>query len=112
MTDEKITRNIFINLLINAVKFSPNADKVFLNLKSNDSEVIIELIDQGIGINREELEHIFTPFHRGKNVSTIQGTGLGLAIVKESIALMKGKIKVESKVGEGTKFTITLPKSL
>ena len=83
VTDKKIVRNIFNNLLTNAVKFSPNADEVFLNLKSNDSEVIFELIDQGIGINKEDLEHIFTSFHRGKNVTTIQGTGLGLAIVKE-----------------------------
>ena len=110
MIDEKIARNIFINLLTNAIKFSSNADYIDLKLRSSDSEINIEITDKGIGINPEELEHIFSPFHRGKNVRTIQGTGLGLAIVKESVDLMKGRIKVESKIAEGTKFKLSFPR--
>ena len=110
MLDEKIGRNIFMNLLTNAIKFSPNTSFVFLKVNTKNTEVQIEIIDKGIGIYENELEHIFTPFHRGQNINTIQGTGLGLAIVKESVDLMKGKIEVESKVGEGTKFKVYIPK--
>lgn len=111
MLDEKIGRNIFSNLLTNAIKFSPNTNFVTLKIQPLGSEVMIEVIDNGIGINQNEIDYIFTPFHRGQNVSTIQGTGLGLAIVKESVEIMKGTINVESTPGKGTKFKIIFPKN-
>ncbi len=111
ISDIKILRNIFINLLSNAVKFSPNADEVIFNMYANEKYVKFEVQDKGIGINPEELKSIFNPFRRGRDVETIQGTGLGLAIVKESTELLKGNIKVESKQGEGTKFTVILPRN-
>jgi len=112
MIDEKVARNIFTNLLVNAVKFSPDSQNVDVYLETKEHYVIINITDYGIGIRKEELEHVFTPFHRGKNVKTIQGTGLGLAIVKESIDLLTGEIEVKSKVGVGTTFIVKLPKSI
>jgi PAS domain S-box-containing protein len=110
MTDEKIFGHIFNNLIGNAVKFSPDADKVIVNLNESDRDVVFEVIDFGIGIKTEEIKNIFAPFHRGENANTIQGTGLGLAIVKESVDLLKGKISLESNPNKGTKFLVTFPK--
>ncbi|OQY04791.1 MAG: hypothetical protein B6I20_02470 [Bacteroidetes bacterium 4572_117] len=109
--DEKLARNIYINLLSNAIKFSPEKKYIEFTCNSKNDLLVFTIRDFGIGINKKDLSDIFTPFHRGENVETIQGTGLGLAIVKESVELMKGKIEVESKPGEGTTFTVTLPKT-
>jgi len=107
--DEKLGRKIFTNLFSNAIKFSPDKNYIELYCDCDNEKWIFKVIDFGIGINKKDLENIFDPFTRGNNVETIQGTGLGLAIVKESIDLMKGKITVESEVGKGTTFTISLP---
>lgn len=110
LLDEKIGRNIFINLISNAIKFSPNEEAVYVNLSSNNTMVNIEVMDKGIGISEKDLKTIFAPFQRGNNANTIQGTGLGLAIVKQSVDMMKGEIKIESEVGKGTSIIISLPK--
>jgi PAS domain S-box-containing protein len=107
--DEKLGRNIFINLLSNAVKFSPNADKVTVELSSEKDYKIISITDFGIGISKTELTSIFKPFSRGKNVDFIQGTGLGLSIVKEAIDLIEGDIIVNSSIGNGTSFIVKIP---
>jgi signal transduction histidine kinase len=103
-------RNIFINLLSNAIKFSPDADKVIVELSSEKDYTIISVIDFGLGIPESEIEKIFMPFTRGENVDSIQGTGLGLSIVKEALAAMGGKIIVNSTLGNGTTFMTKIPK--
>jgi PAS domain S-box-containing protein len=108
--DEKLGRNIFINLLSNAIKFSPDADKVIVELSSEKDYTIISVIDFGLGIPESEIEKIFMPFTRGENVDSIQGTGLGLSIVKEALAAMGGKIIVNSTLGNGTTFMTKIPK--
>ena len=108
--DEKLGRNIFINLISNAVKFSPNAHQVTVELSSEKDHTIISVTDFGIGIPESEMEKIFMPFSRGKNVDLIQGTGLGLTIVKEAIDLIGGKIIVNSIVGIGTSIIIKILK--
>tara|TARA_B110000902_G_scaffold120109_1_gene140846 strand:- start:1350 stop:2246 length:897 start_codon:yes stop_codon:yes gene_type:complete len=107
--DEKLGRNIFINLLNNAVKFSPDSDKVTVELSSEKKYIIISITDSGIGISELELKSIFMPFIRGENVDLIQGTGLGLSIVKEAVDVMGGKIIVNSVVGKGTSFIVKIP---
>jgi PAS domain S-box-containing protein len=107
--DQKLGRNILINLLSNAIKFSPDADKVTIELLSEKNAVIISITDYGIGIPKVELKNIFKPFIRGENVDLIQGTGLGLTIVKDSINIIGGKIRVNSIVGKGSNFKVTLP---
>ncbi|MFT4576548.1 MAG: PAS domain S-box-containing protein [Polaribacter sp.] len=108
--DEKIGRNIFINLLSNAIKFSPDADKITIELSSEKDHTIISVTDYGIGIPKSEVKNIFTPFTRGKNVDLIQGTGLGLSIVKQAVDLMGGEIVMNSKVGKGTTFSVKILK--
>ncbi len=107
--DEKLGRNIFINLLNNAVKFSPDSDKVTVELSSEKTHTIISITDYGLGIPELDLNSIFMPFIRGENADLIQGTGLGLSIVKEAVDAMDGKIIVNSVVGKGTSFIVKIP---
>jgi signal transduction histidine kinase len=108
--DEKLGRNVFINLISNAIKFSPDAKKIHIELASKKKDIVISIIDYGIGINKSELKNIFQPFARGHNVDLIQGTGLGLSIAKEAIGLIGGKISVNSSIGNGTSFIVQIPK--
>jgi signal transduction histidine kinase len=107
--DEKLGRNIFINLISNAVKFSPDAKRVTIELSSEKNNTIFSITDFGIGIPKSEFQNIFTPFTRGNNVDLIQGTGLGLSIVKEAIDLINGKITIKSNVGKGSTFIVRIP---
>ena len=108
--DEKLGRNIFINLLSNAIKFSPESDKVVVELSSEKDYIIISVTDFGIGIPETELKSIFMPFIRGENVNLIQGTGLGLSIVKEAVDLIGGELLVNSTEGKETTFMVKIPK--
>lgn len=110
LTDEKLLRNILVNLLTNAVKFSPAADEVSLNVLDHDTHITLEVRDEGIGIPEEEMEIIFEPFTRGKAVDSIQGTGLGLCIVKKAVDLLNGTIEVKSQPGKGSTFLVTIPR--
>ena len=110
--DEKLGRNIFINLISNAVKFSPDAHQVNVELSSEKDHIIISVTDFGIGIPKSEEEKIFMPFTRGENVDLIPGTGLGLSIVKEAVDLMRGEIFVNSTVGKGTTFVVKIPQKI
>ncbi len=107
--DTKSGRKIFLNLLTNAVKFSPEKKYIDIKCSCPNNTTKIEIIDYGIGILKKEIERVFEPFHRSEQVESIQGTGLGLAIVKESIKKHNGTIDIDSKPGKGTKFTIILP---
>ncbi|AFU68391.1 bacteriophytochrome-like histidine kinase sensor with PAS domains [Psychroflexus torquis ATCC 700755] len=108
--DEKSGRNIFINLIGNAVKYSPTTKNITVALSSEKKYTVITITDYGIGISKSELKTIFKPFSRGKNVDLIQGTGLGLTIVKEAIDAIGGKIIVNSTLGNGTSFIIKILK--
>lgn len=109
LSDEKILRSIFINVLTNAIKFSPGKKYVDVTVSSTSENAVVSVKDYGVGIPEEDVKNLFEPFFRGSNVSAIQGTGLGLSIIRKSLELVKGTISVESTLGEGTKFTITLP---
>jgi len=107
--DEKLLRHIFSNLLSNALKYSPGGGDVRFEVRKEDSSTVFEVADRGIGIPAEEIGHLFESFHRASNVGAIQGTGLGLAIVKNAVDMHGGSIEVQSKVGEGTTFRVSLP---
>ncbi len=107
--DEKLLRHILSNLLSNAIKYSPAGGTVHFALACQNREAIFQIRDEGIGIPPEDLKQLFESFHRATNVGNIAGTGLGLAIVKKSVDLQGGKIEVNSQVGVGTAFTVTLP---
>jgi PAS domain S-box-containing protein len=108
-TDKKLLKNILINLLSNAVKFSPEAGSIYLTASNSNSQMVISVKDQGIGISEEDQQHLFSSFFRGKNALNIQGTGLGLHIVKGYVGLLQGQIRLQSAIGEGTTITIELP---
>lgn len=107
--DEKLVRYILTNLLVNASKYSPVGSTVRFDLKRQSDQAIFQIQDRGIGIPQEELSRIFETFYRATNAGTFNGTGLGLAIAKQCADLHGGQIAVDSVVGEGTTFTVTLP---
>ncbi len=107
--DENLLRHILCNLLANAIKYSPEGSTVSLELVTQDQSVILYIQDQGIGIPASEQELLFQAFNRASNVGKISGHGLGLAIVKKCVEVHGGEISVESDVGVGTKFKVTLP---
>lgn len=108
-TDPDLIRNIFSNLLTNAIKFSPENKQVVLTGTESNGSLEFQVKDHGIGIPEADLQRIFLPFDRGSNVKDIPGTGLGLSIVKKAVELLQGTISVESKVGEGTIFKLSFP---
>jgi signal transduction histidine kinase len=83
---------------------------VWLKLSCQPNQISFQVKDEGIGIPPQDQQHLFETFYRAKNVGKIQGTGLGLAIVKKCIELHQGQIQVESEVGIGTTFSVTLPR--
>jgi signal transduction histidine kinase len=110
MLDEKLLRHILGNLIGNAFKYSGAGDRVRLTVGSEGDDLVLVVADQGIGIPAEDMPRLFETFHRAGNVGNISGTGLGLAIVKRAVALHGGNIAVESEVGEGTRFSVRLPR--
>ena len=102
---------MFINLIDNAVKYTPEGGTIGVEIKHPDSQFKIEVIDTGIGIPKEHLARIFERFYRVDKTRSrkIGGTGLGLSIVKHIVIMHGGKIEVESEVGKGSRFMITLP---
>lgn len=107
--DEKLLRHIFVNLLSNAMKYSPRGGDVRFEVRREEDDTVFRVRDRGIGIPPQEIEHLFESFHRASNVGGIQGTGLGLAIVKNAVDMHGGTIAVESELGAGTTFTVKLP---
>src|SRR6185436_1405918 len=111
MLDKQMMRNILLNLISNAIKFSEENKKIQVQTKTSEKETTVIVIDQGIGIPKEEQENLFERFFRAKNVTNIQGTGLGLNIVQRYTNLINGKISFSSKEGEGTTFNLNISHS-
>jgi len=107
--DERLLRSILSNLLSNAIRYTPDGRAIWLKLFKQRGQVILKVQDEGIGISSGDRKQLFEPFHRGQNVSNIPGTGLGLSIVQQFVQLQQGTIKVTSRVGVGTTFTVSLP---
>ena len=102
-------RQVLINLLDNALKFTPRDGLVSVSLERSENEVTLNVNDTGIGIPPEDLPHLFERFHRGRNVSEYTGNGLGLAIVKAIVSAHGGSVMVRSGPRQGTFVTISLP---
>ncbi len=99
------------NLIVNSTKYSNGNHSLKITAKNGGGNVKITIEDQGIGISKKDQAHIFEPFYRAKDVvdEQIHGNGLGLSLVKQIVEAHKGKVKVESEIGKGSKFTIQLP---
>ncbi len=104
--DLSLIRNIMINLVSNAIKFSPEGSTIKVGSNIGQHDIVITVKDEGLGIPEEDMRHLFERFFRGKNAVNIQGTGLGLHIVSKYVELMEGTISVESELEKGTLFTI------
>jgi PAS domain S-box-containing protein len=108
-SDKKLVKNILINLISNAVKFSDPNGCITVKSKQVGNKAVVAISDKGIGISEEDQKHLFSSFFRGHNAINIQGTGLGLHIVKRYLDLIGGNISLNSKLGEGTTFTVEFP---
>lgn len=110
--DVNFLREILDNLIENALKYTPTGGSVYVNVRGDGDQVLINVTDTGIGISAEDLTHIFQKFYRVDNSDTreIGGTGLGLYIVKQRAEAMGGRVWAESAFGEGSTFFISLPR--
>jgi two-component system phosphate regulon sensor histidine kinase PhoR len=101
------------NLLGNAIKFSYDGGRVAVRVRQDDHSLILQVTDQGIGIAEDDKAHLFEKFYRGSTAKNagIRGTGLGLVLIKAAVEAHHGTIDVESELGRGTSFTVSLPVS-
>jgi PAS domain S-box-containing protein len=108
LVDAKLVSHILVNLLGNALKYSPPDSAVTCTAAAEGEHLLLAVTDRGIGIPAADLPRLFESFHRGTNVGNIQGTGIGLHIVKECVELHRGTIDVESAAGQGATFHVRL----
>lgn len=114
MEEIKISSNpdylvlVWNNLISNAIKFTPSGGTITISLHMDDEQAIIKVKDTGCGISTETGKHIFDKFYQGDTSHSGEGNGLGLALVKKIIDLVEGELSVESKIGEGSTFTVKL----
>ncbi len=111
--DDRSLTELLVILLDNAVKYSPKDSKVVISSKKSESHVILQISDEGAGIEEKDLPHIFDRFYRAdksRTKSDMPGYGLGLSIAKQIVRSHHGSIEVKSKIKKGTMFTVTLPK--
>ena len=109
--DENKLRQVLVNLVDNAVKYSPEGGRVELRVRSANGSCLIEVADEGLGIPVDEHERIFEKFYRldPQQTQGVGGSGLGLYICRELVERMEGNLSVESELGKGSRFTVELP---
>ena len=110
--DETLLRQILMNLLSNALKYSPSHPIAELEILILDRTLTFKISDRGIGIPTGDLDRLFEPFQRGSNVGTVPGNGLGMAIVKQSVEIQGGTVEVWSQPGEGTIVTVVMERGI
>ncbi|MDI6031970.1 PAS domain-containing protein [Flavobacterium sp. LB2P84] len=108
-TDETLMVHILTNLISNAFKYSENRRNPGINIEYLEKKILIEVIDYGIGIPENEIQHIFTSFFRASNTLTIMGSGLGMSIVKQFTVFLNGRIELKTKENFGTKIKLIFP---
>jgi signal transduction histidine kinase len=110
--DQNLFKHILMNLISNAIKFSPENSAIHLSISNFKNRLTLSVKDEGIGIPEEDIKHLFERFYRATNASNIQGTGLGLHIVAKYAELMNGTILCKSHTGKGTEFIVTFNSKL
>ncbi|MDZ7722381.1 MAG: HAMP domain-containing sensor histidine kinase [candidate division KSB1 bacterium] len=109
--DPEAVTQAFVNLIDNAIKYSDSSQKIDINLNSHDNDVVLSVSDQGIGIPESEQDKIFDKFYRvgSSTVHNTKGSGLGLSLVKHIMQVHQGEVKLKSKPGEGSTFSLVFP---
>ena len=107
--NKEMLNQVWVNLLDNAIKFNNKNGMVSINMKREENNILITIIDTGVGINKEAINKIFDKFYQEDTSHATNGNGLGLSIVKKIIELQGGTIQCDSIVSKGTKFTVTIP---
>ncbi|MCB0415138.1 MAG: CHASE2 domain-containing protein [Bdellovibrionales bacterium] len=109
--DEDLIKQVFTNLIENAIKYSPNGSNVLITSEEVEGRIFVQVADQGQGISLEDQRHVFEKFFRSTNAqaSNIMGSGLGLYLSKYFVELHNGKISLESEINQGSTFTVELP---
>ena len=106
---ESMLMQAWINLLDNAIKFTPVGGSISVELRADVDNAVVDIIDSGCGMDEETLHHMFEKFYQGNRARSSEGNGLGLSLVQRIVALEGGNIFAESSLGVGTAFTVTLP---
>lgn len=109
--DLSLLKHIVMNLISNAIKFSPEYREITISTGIKSDRMVLRVKDSGLGISKEDQQHLFERFFRGMNVTNIQGTGLGLHIVSKYTELMNGTIECRSELEQGTEFILTFEKN-
>ncbi|HHV10996.1 MAG TPA: HAMP domain-containing histidine kinase [Clostridiales bacterium] len=108
-SNEEMLSHVWNNLILNAIKFSTEGSEMVIKCYARGRKAIVEVQDEGIGINPGTMKHIFDKFYQGEASHTTEGNGLGLPLVKRIVDLCQGRITVRSEVGKGSTFTVQLP---
>ena len=108
-SNEEMLSHVWLNILNNAIKFTPENGAVAVKCYRDSSTVTVKITDNGIGMDDKTQKHIFDKFYQGDASHTIVGNGLGLPLAKRVVTLCGGKITVKSKMGKGTTFIVRLP---
>jgi signal transduction histidine kinase len=111
LADMYMLQRILNNLINNAIKYSPEGGSIIISAEKKEDMCLISIKDEGLGISEEDQKHIFERFKRSssKKKNRVWGSGVGLFIVKTLISSINGNIRVESQLGKGTTFFLTLP---
>ncbi len=107
--NKEMLQHLWLNLLDNAIKFTPIGGEIAIRNYITETEIFVEISDTGEGMDEENLKHLFDPYYQGDSSHSTQGLGLGLSIVKRIVELCGGEITVQSKLSVGSTFTVCLP---
>jgi len=109
LANEEMLSELWINLIGNAIKFSPEGSTIRIALASAGNDAVVTVSDEGYGMDEDVKKRIFDKFYQGDKSRSTEGNGLGLTLIKRILELEKGKISVNSEVGKGATFTVSLP---
>lgn len=112
ITDPHLTMQLWLNLLDNAIKYSAQEVKLTIAITEQKESITVVMIDQGIGISKEDQRRLFEPFYQSDHSHLQEGNGLGLSIVKKIVTALSGTITITSQLGQGTKVSLTLPRNI
>ena len=108
-TSPDLVKEVWINLLTNAIKYTNNNGKISISLKKQDKKAVVKVVDNGIGMSEEVKKHIFDKFFQVDNSHSQKGIGLGLSIVSRILEIINGSIECESELNKGTIMTVIIP---